>query len=109
MAMMMMMMTLFLLSCGGGGGVLAEQKKKEVTVELFGRAESDVTFASYLGGVAFNEFGHLRALTPARRAEGGAHEQGHALQLRVARLRQVHAIGRQAPLPACGEHRRSLR
>jgi len=61
--MMMMMMTLFLLSCGGGGGVLAEQKK-EVTVELFGRAESDVTFASYLGGVAFNEFGHLRALTP---------------------------------------------
>ena len=64
MAKMMMMMTLFLLSCGGGGGVLAEQKKKEVTVELFGRAESDVTFASYLGGVAFNEFGHLRALTP---------------------------------------------
>ncbi|GHP07510.1 hypothetical protein PPROV_000625200 [Pycnococcus provasolii] len=64
MAKMMMMMTLFLLSCGGGGGVLAEQKKKEVTVELFGRAESDVTIASYLGGVAFNEFGHLRALTP---------------------------------------------
>ena len=60
--MMMMMMMLFLLSCGGGG-VLAEQKK-EVTVELYGRAESDVTFAKYLSGVAFNEFKHLRALTP---------------------------------------------
>jgi len=44
-----------------------EEKKKmiPVTVELFGRAESDVTFAKYLSAAkAFNEFAHLRALTP---------------------------------------------
>ena len=42
-----------------------EKKMIPVTVELFGRAESDVTFAKYLSAAkAFNQFAHLRALTP---------------------------------------------
>ena len=42
-----------------------EKKMIPVTVELFGRAESDVTFAKYLSlAKAFNQFAHLRALTP---------------------------------------------
>ncbi|GHP09122.1 hypothetical protein PPROV_000785900 [Pycnococcus provasolii] len=80
MAMMMLLLAIcslasatILLSSNDAAVVVvrAQEEEKEekkmipVTVELFGRAESDVTFAKYLSlAKAFNQFAHLRALTP---------------------------------------------